>query len=148
MGTIKKGLCDLYTQIPQICLSSCFQFIYVYCFFFCSPFLSAVSFRTDRSFHYLPCCTILSILCFNLSYFVYFLLYVCYSFSLICFSYLSLGVQISKPHSHFCTLFYCISIFLINLYSLHFIYFFFTFFHFLQQFPDHHRLQFHFTLTF
>ena len=148
MGYIKKGLCDLYTQIPAICLSSCFWFIYVYCFFFRCPFLSAVSLRSGRSFCYLPLCTILWILCFNFSNFKCSLVYVCYSFSLICFSLLSLGVQISTQHSYFCTLFSIWWLVFINLYSFHFIYFNFTFFNFLHHFTDTHRFPFHFTFAF
>ena len=136
MGTIKKGLCDLCTQIPQICLSSCFQFIYVYCFFFCSTFLSAVSLLSDRSFCYPLLSHIYLAFCINFPNFVCILLYVCYSFSVICFPYLSLGVQITKQHSYFYTLFYHISIFFINLYSFHFIYLYFTFFSFFAAIPS------------
>ena len=120
----------------------------MYCFFFRSPFLSAVSLRSDRSFCYLPCCTILSILCFNFSNFVCIFLYVYYDFSLICFSYLSLGVQITKQHSYFYTLFSYISIVLINLYSFHFIYLSFTFFEFLRHFTAPRRPPIHLTFTF
>ena len=119
----------------------------MYYFFFASPFLSAVSLRSDLSFHYLPFCSILSILCFNLSNFVCIFLYVYYSFSLICFSYLSLGDQISKQQWYFCTLFYHISIFFINLYSFHFIYLYFTFFTFLQFRASPQQPPFHFTFT-
>ena len=120
----------------------------MYCFFFRSPFLSAVSLLSDRSFCYLPCCTILSILCFNFSNFVCILVYVCYSFSVICFSLLSLGVQISTQHSYFCTLFYRISIFLIYSYSFHFTYLYFTFFNFLRNFTAPRRPPIHLTFTF
>ena len=117
------------------------------CFFFCSPFLSAVSLRSDRSFCYIHSCTIFWIVYINLSNFVWNLVYVSYDFSLLCFSYLSLGVQISKQAAYFCTLFYSLSIFLIHSYSFHSIYLFFTLFNFLQHFTDPHRAPFQPTFT-
>ena len=119
----------------------------MYCFFFRSTFLSAVSLLSDRSFHYLPLCSILWIFNINFSNFVCILRYVCYSFSLICFSYLSLGAQISKEALYFCTLFYRLSIFFINLYSFHSICSYFTFFTFLQYTAAPQQPPFHFTFT-
>ena len=148
MGSIKKGLCDLCTQIPAICLSSCFWFIYVYCFFFCSPFLSAVSLRSDRSFCYPLLSHIYLPFYINFSNFVWNLVYVYYDFSPICFSYLSLGVQTSKQQWYFCTLFYSISIIFINLYLFHFIYLYFAFLNFLHHFTAPRRPPIHLTFTF
>ena len=119
----------------------------MYCFFFRSPFLSAVSLRSDRSFCYIHSCTIFWIVYINLSNFVWILLYVCYDFSLIRFSLISLGVQITKQHSFFYTLFYHISIFFINSYSFHSIYFYFTFFNFLRILAHPHRPPFEVPFT-
>ena len=119
----------------------------MYCFFFCSPFLSAVSLRSDRSFCYRLLSHIYLPFYINFSNFVCNLLYVCYRFSLICFSYLSLGVQISQQAAYFCTLFYHISLFLIYSYSFHSIYLYFNFFNFLRILAHPQRSTFQLTVT-